>query len=107
MNSDVIYNPQPIELQTKKVIYPNISEKQITLNKLIENEITKTESRPTIITPVDEVDYTPPERPQTQTQTQTNTDLIVQSLFERDVRVGFGDASQIAVLSDADRIAIQ
>jgi hypothetical protein len=107
MNSDVIYNPRPIELQTKKVIYPNISEKQITLNKLIENEITKTESRPTIITPVDEVDYTPPERPQTQTQTQTNTDLIVQSLFERDVRVGFGDASQIAVLSDADRIAIQ
>lgn len=113
MSSDTVFQSKQVEVQTTQVVYPNVTEKQITLNKLIESEIAKSQSRPTIITPVDEVDYTPtpPPRRVQSIQTppipnRTNTDLIVESLTQRNVRVGFGDASQIAVISN-DEIAIQ
>jgi hypothetical protein len=106
--SDIVIQPIEVERVITQITKPDITEKQIVLEKLIKKEMGEnTPTPPKVVTPTTDPPYTPPERPQTQTQTQTNTDLIVQSLFERDVRVGFGDASQIAVLSDADRIAIQ
>jgi hypothetical protein len=110
--SDIVIQPREVEFQTTTITKPIITEKQIVLEKLIKNELGETETTPVkIVTPTDEVDYTPLPRPTINTsapqfQIQTNEDRIVESLTQRDSLIGFGDSSQIFVRDEEDPFSV-